>query len=52
MRVKLDFLVPGANEVIDDMRRARISSGTAKPLVAGKTLDDGAGRVNTAVTMP
>ena len=51
LRVKLDFLVTSANEMVDNMRRARISSGTAKPLVASKTLNDRTRRVNTAVSM-
>ena len=47
--MELDLLVAGSNKVVDDVRRARISSGAAKPLVARKALDDGAGRVDTAV---
>jgi hypothetical protein len=47
--MKLDFLVSGANEVVDDVGRSGISSRTAKPLVAGETLNNAARRVNTAV---
>ena len=47
--MELDLLVAGSNKVVDDVRRARIASGAAKPFVAREALDDGAGRVDTAV---
>lgn len=47
--VQLDFLVAGAYEMIDDMRRRRITAGAAEPFTAGKALDDAAGVVNTAI---
>jgi hypothetical protein len=48
--VKLDFLVAGADEVVDDVRGGSVSAGAAEPLGAGQTSDDAARVVNAAVT--
>lgn len=47
--MELDFLVTGANEMVDDVRRRRVATSAAEPLAACETLDDAAGIVNTTV---
>jgi hypothetical protein len=47
--VELDFLVAGANKVVDDVRGRRVATSAAEPLTAGETFDDATGVVNTAV---
>lgn len=50
--MQLNFLVAGANQVIDDMGRRRISTGAAEPLVARKTFDNAARVMNATVAKP
>ncbi len=38
LRMELDLLVAGTDEVVDDVRRCRVRTGTAEPLVASETL--------------
>lgn len=47
--MQLDFLVAGADEMVDNVRGRRVAAGTAEPLAAGKALDDAAGVVDAAV---
>jgi hypothetical protein len=47
--VELDFLVAGANQVVDDVRGGSVAAGAAEPLVAGQALDDAGGVVDAAV---
>ena len=48
--MELNFSVAGTNEVVDDMCRGRVAFGAAKPLFAGETLDNAAGRMDAAVS--
>lgn len=47
--MQLDFLVAGADQMVDDVRRRRVATGTAEPLAAGQTLDDAPGVVDATV---
>jgi len=47
--VQLDFLVTGADKMVDDVRRRRVAAGAAEPFATGKALDNTAGIVNTTV---
>jgi hypothetical protein len=48
--MKLNFLVSGANKVIDDMGRSSIATRAAKPLAARQTLDNTARRMDSTVS--
>lgn len=48
--MQLDFLVAGADEVVDDVRRRSVAAGAAEPLVAAEALDDAAGVVDPTVS--
>lgn len=48
--MKLYFLVPCANQVVDDMGRRGVAARTAKPLLAGKAFDDAVRVVDAAVS--
>lgn len=50
-RVKLNFFVSGTDEMIDNVRGCAVATGTAKPLVAGKALNNGGWGMNSAVSM-
>lgn len=47
--MELYFFVSSSNQVIDNMRRACISSSATKPLIASKTLNYRARRMDTAI---
>ena len=47
--MQLNFLVASSNEMVDDMGGRSVTTGTAKPLVAGQALDNAARIVNTAI---
>jgi hypothetical protein len=47
--VQLDFLVPGADQVVDDVGGGGVAAGAAEPLVAGQALYDAGGIVYAAV---
>jgi len=46
-----NFLVLGANEVVDDVRSGRVSARITEPLGANKTFHDRCWRVDSAVTV-
>lgn len=48
--MKLDFFMAGSNEVVDNVRGGRISTGTAEPFAAGQTSDNAAGIMNSTVS--
>lgn len=50
--MKLDFFVTSSDEVVDDMGRFAVDASSAEPLVAGQALDNGVGRVDSAVSVP
>jgi hypothetical protein len=47
--VQLDFLVAGADQVVDNVRRRRVAAGTAEPSAASQALDDAASVVDAAI---
>ena len=47
--MELDFLVTCADEMVDDVGSSTATTGTTEPFIAGETLDDGGGRMDTAV---
>jgi hypothetical protein len=49
--MKLDFFMTGSDKVVDDMGRFAVDASSAEPLVAAQALDDGVGRVNSAVSV-
>jgi hypothetical protein len=49
LRMKLNFLMSGANEMIDNMGGCCIATSTAKPLATSQTLHDAAWRMNATV---
>ena len=49
--MKLNFLVAGSYEVIDDVGGRSVSASAAEPLGAGKTSNDAAGVVDAAVSI-
>ena len=49
--MQLDLFMAGADEVVHDMRRRKVTLSTAEPLVAGKALDDACGVVYATVAI-
>ena len=47
--MKLDFLVSGANQVVDDVGGRGVTTRAAKPLAAPKAFHDGAWVVDSAI---
>jgi hypothetical protein len=49
--VKLNLLVASSDKMVDDMRRGRVPTSTAKPLAASQTFYHTAGIMDTAITI-
>lgn len=49
--MQLDLLVARSDEVVDDVCRGAVASGTTEPFVTSETFDNTTGRVNTAVSV-
>lgn len=48
--MKLNFFVAGTHQMIDNMGRGRVATGTAEPFATSQASNDRARVVNTAVT--